>query len=354
MSSKIEFDLASLSRRDVILIIISVSVILGVIVGLIIFLTQGSKRPTKAIPTVLPLATSSLVAVVAPSPNLPPTLEATSGPTPTLEPYQYQVKKGETLFAIIQFFGYRDLAVVPELLLINGMASVNTPLHEGQILLIPRQTPTPGPSATPTILGTAPGPTQDYTGCSPSKRCTSPDGQYWIHDVKPGDTIVSIAFAYNSRQQDIFAANGLNASSLISLGQKLKIPILVTLTPTLTPTGSLDSTATPTPTLSPPSLLAPANNATIAHGQPVILQWATVHPLDGPQNYLVLVTNLSTGDEFRAVTRANIYHLPEDKLQPGIGQSARFEWQILVIVGSDPNAQPVSGLAGKWDFTWGP
>jgi LysM repeat protein len=353
MAPKIEIDLTSLSRRDVILIIISVSVILGVVVGLIIFLSQGTKRPIKVISTSSPVPTATLVANALPSANIPPTVEATSGPTPTLEPYQYVVKKGETLFAIIQFFGYHDLAVVPELLRINNMANVNAPLHEGQTLLIPRQTPTPGPSASPTIFGTQPGPTQDYTGCSPDKRCVSPDGQYWIHDVKSGDTPLSIAFAYNSRTQDIFQANGLANNSPIFPGQKLKIPILVTLTPTLTPTGGLDSTATPTPTLSPPSLLAPANNATISRGQPIILQWAAVHTLIGAQNYLVVVKNLSSGEEFQGVTQANTYRLP-DRLQPGIGQSAQFEWQVIVIAGSDPNAQPISGQDVKWDFTWGP
>jgi LysM repeat protein len=352
MSSKIEFDLSSMSRRDVILVIISVSMIVGVIVGVIIFLSQG-KRPVKVVATQPPLPTASQVAAVTPSPNLPPTLEATAGPSPTLEPYSYTVKKGETLFAIIQFFGYRDLSVVPELLRLNNMASENTPLREGQTLLIPRQTPTPGPSSTPTIEGTLPGPTEDYSGCSPDKRCTSPDGQYWIHEVRPGDTILSIAVAYNSRKQDIFAANGLSDTSFIVPGQKLSIPILVTLTPTLTPTGGPDSTGTPTPTLSPPSLLAPPNNMTIARGQPVILQWTTIHALEPTQSYLILVTNMGSAEEFRAVTRTNTYHLP-DRLQPGIGQSARFEWQILVITGTDSSATPVSGLDVKWAFTWGP
>lgn len=353
MSDKIEFDLSSISRRDVILLIISAAVIVGVIVGVVIFLTRGNTRGPKIVTTEPPQPTSTQIAAVTPSPSLAPTVEMTAGPTPTLEPYAYTVKKGETLFAIIQFFGYRDLSVIPELLRINGMASENTPLREGQTLLIPRQTPTPGPSLTPTIEGTPPGPTQDYTGCTFEKRCTSPDGQFYIHEVQPGDTASVLAYKYNTRVQDLMAANGLSPESAIFPGQKLKIPILVTLTPTLTPTGGPDSTGTPTPTLSPPSLLAPANNETVKRAESVILQWATVHALASGQSYLVVVTNLGTGDEHRAVTRANSYRLP-DSLQPGIGQSARFEWQVLVIAGSEQNGTPISGQGLKWAFTWGP
>lgn len=347
-----------MSRRDVILVIISVSIIVGVIVGLIIFLSQA-KKPPKVVATVPPVPTVTLIAAFAtPSPSLPPpTVEATVGPTPTLEPYSYTVKKGETLFAIIQFFGYKDLAVIPELVRINGMTSENQPLREGQTLLIPRQTPTPGPSSTPTVEGTPAGPTPDYKGCTAEKHCTTPDGQYYIHEVQSGDTCLSIALQYNTRVQDLMAANGIASNCLISPGQKLKVPILVTLTPTLTPTGGPNSTATPTPTFSSPSLLVPANNATIARGDTIVLQWATVHALDSSQNYLVLVTNLGTGDAFRAVTRANTYRFSDnvpDNMKPTIGQSARYEWQILVIAGTDPNSKPISGQDVKWDFTWGP
>jgi len=352
--SKIEFDLSSMTRRDVILIIISLSIIVGVVVGLIIFLTQP--RGPKVITTEAAV-TSPTVTLIAfastPSPSQPPTVEATTGPTATLEPYAHTVKAGETLFAIIQFYGYRDLSVIPELLRINNMASENTPLQAGQTLYIPRQTPTPGPTLTSSPEGATAGPTPDYTGCTVQKRCTSPDGQYWIHEVQPGDTPLSIALTYNTRVEDLMAANGLAATSPIFPGQKLKVPILVTLTPTLTPTGGPDSTGTPTPTLSPPSLLVPSNNATIPLGQPVILQWATVHPLTISQNYLVLITDLGTGATANAVTRSNTYRLP-DNMRPGAGQTERFQWQVVVIEGANPNASPISGQDVKWDFTWGP
>jgi LysM repeat protein len=353
--SKVEFDLSSMSRRDVILIIISGAIILGVVTGLIIFLTQRQQgagpKPTLAAGS--PVPTVTLIAgAVTPSPALPPTTVPTIGPTPTLEPYAHTVEEGQTLFAIIQFYGYRDLSVIPELVRINNMVSENQSLQAGQILYIPRQTPTPGPTLTATPEGATAGPTVDYTGCSVDKRCTSPDGQFYVHEVQPGDDCLSIAFQYNTRFEDFMAANGLTECSIFP-GQKMNVPILVTMTPTLTPTGGPDSTATPTPTLSSPSLLVPPNTGTVARSQPVILQWATVHALSTNQNYLVVVTNLSSGDEFRAITRANTYRLP-DNIRPGIGQSARYEWQILVISGSSTSAQPLSGQDVKWSFTWGP
>lgn len=352
--SKIEFDLSSMSRRDVILIIVSASIVIGVIAGLIIFLSGGKKLPLKPTPAGSVEPTVTLIALPAtPSPASTPTIEVTVGPTPTLEPYAHTVKAGETLFAIIQFYGYRDLSVIPELLRLNNMSSENQPLQAGQTLLIPRQTPTPGPSLTPTIEGATAGPTVDYTGCTKDKRCTSSDGQFYIHEVQSGDTPLSIAVEYNTRVQDLMAANGLPSDGVIYPGQKLKVPILVTLTPTLTPTGGPDSTGTPTPTLSSPSLLVPSFNAVIARNNPVILQWATVHVLAGNQNYLVIVTDLSSGVATRAVTRANTYRLP-NSLQPGAGQSTRFEWQVLVIVGSDTNGKPISGQDVKSAFTWGP
>ena len=120
--------------------------------------------------------------------------------------------------------------------------------------------------------------------------------------------------------------------------------------PTSVPTGPKSEVSL---TLSPPSLLVPSNNATIPLGQPVILQWATVHPLTISQNYLVLITDLGTGATANAVTRSNTYRLP-DNMRPGAGQTERFQWQVVVIEGANPNASPISGQDVKWDFTWGP
>jgi hypothetical protein len=144
----------------------------------------------------------------------------------------------------------------------------------------------------------------------------------------------------------------LPANSPIFPGQKLNIPILVTLTPTLTPTGGPDSTATPTPTLDPPSLLAPANNAVIASGQSVILQWIAEHPLQPSESYLVVLTNVGTSQETRFVTRTNTFRLPAS-LQPGLGGPIQYQWQVLIVNGSTATSPVISGQDSVWIFKWG-
>lgn len=359
------FEPAPLSRRDLILVIISGVVALGVIITLVVVLirSRSSQEPLGAEATITPVDIVTLAPTFSPSPSGPPTLTPTLAPTPTLEPYQYKVQAGDTLFAIIQIFGYRDISVVPEVIRLNNMANEND-LQADRVLLIPRQTPTLGPTSTlaPTPLpGTTPtatvevtaGPTMDFKGCSPDNRCASPDGKYWLHEVQSGETIAYIAWKYNTRLDAVLQANGLTEQSFIQPGQQIYVPILVTLTPTLTPTGGPGSTATPVPTLSPPSLLAPADGETIPRGDAVILQWVTTNSLSAGQYYMVIVRNMGTEQEHRATTHSNSYRLP-DGLQPGLGQSAQFEWRAVVVSGADTTAQPVSGQGPAWTFTWGP
>ncbi len=351
--SRLQLDTTNLTRRDVILIAISAIVIVGVIVGLIIFFT-GRSGP-KVVNTPPPVATPTLIVLAGtatPSPE-PPTVPATVGPTATLEPYQYTIQKNDTLLFILQQFGYRDLSIIPEVVQLNHMASADILPPPGSVLKIPRQTPTPGPSLTPTPQGATAGPTQDYTGCSPDHRCVSPDGRYWVHIVVSGDTILGIAYFYNSRPDDIFKANAITANTPLKIGQRLNIPILVTLTPTLTPTGGPDSTGTPTPTYAAPSLLAPSNGSSVPRGQPVILEWVASHPLDSGESYLVILHNTASGAETRYTTRSNSFQLPSE-LQPGLTSGPiAFEWQVVIIQGSATNVPPISGADPPWTFTWG-
>ncbi|HEC23024.1 MAG TPA: LysM peptidoglycan-binding domain-containing protein [Chloroflexi bacterium] len=360
MGFRVQFDLSSFNRRYLFILIGGGLVLLVVIVALILLLPgrQEEQPPLAESATATP--TPSPLPV--PSPAGPPTETPTPAPTPTLEPYEHVVQSGETLYYIIQLYGYRDLNVVPEVLLLNGMANEND-LIAGQTLLIPRQTPTPGPTPSPTPTG---GPesvatqaagadetTPDYSGCDPENRCVSPDGQYWVHIVRPGDTIAGIAFAYTARISSIKNANGLLGDNpLIFEGQQLLIPIEVTLTPTLTPTGGPDSTATPTPTLSPPTLLAPRHQAVIPRGEAVVLQWVANQRLRDGDYYLITLRNLATGEEHRETTRSNVYRLPDD-LQPGIGQSIQFEWHVEIVGGASPESPVISGPGEVWTFTWG-
>ncbi len=369
MAPKIQFERSGFRRRTV-MVLGGALAVLAAIVALIVILASGGEEPTEGA-----LASASATAAEGasvsptaspsppPSPEGPPTVTPTPTATATLEPYQYVVQPGETLYYIIQLFGYRDLQVVPEILALNNLASEND-IKADQVLLIPRQTPTPGPTPSPGPTATetpTPGPgtptfdpnaTPDYTGCSLENRCISPDGQFWIHEVVEGDTPAGLAFGYYTTVQDILRDNNLSEASFIRPGQILQIRIKVTLTPTLTPTGGPDSTATPTPVFSPPTLLAPANGATIAPSQTAALQWAPTRPLPDGAYYLVQVRNLDTGDTFRATTTSNVYRLP-DELKPGPGQSIDYGWTVVIVEGSAPDSLVISEQGSEWVFTWG-
>lgn len=358
MTPRIRFDFSAIDPRYRALIIGGVIIIAAALVSLIILLPRGETPEVAASASQTASPSPSPSPIVSPTLEGPPTSTATPAATATLVPYEYVVQANDTLGYIIQQFGYRDLTVIPDIIALNNLACESC-IQEGQTLLIPRQTPTPGPSNTPsatqnplTTPGTATqtiagGTTQSYVGCSPDNRCPSPDGQYWIHIVVEGDTVSSIARAYSSFVPCLLEANGFGPDPILSVGQEVKVCILVTLTPTLTPTGGPDSTATSTPQPSAPSLLAPAMNTNIGR-EDVVFQWATVHALAEGQWYLLIVRNRDTGEEIKATTRSNTYRISASQLQPG-----DYEWQATVVGSSSPDA-PILSLPGEiWPFSWG-
>jgi LysM repeat protein len=363
MTPRIRFDFSAIDPRYRALIIGGVIIIAAALISLIVLLPRENEPETAQSASRTASPSPSPSPLVSASPPGPPTNTATAAQTATLVPYEYVVQAEDTLGFIIQQFGYRDLSIIPEIIALNNLAC-EACIQEGQTLLIPRQTPTPGPShtASPTLNplitpGTAT-PTgtvgstldmtpQTYVGCSPENRCVSPDGQYWIHNVVEGDTVSSIARAYSSFVPCLLEANGMPPDPILSIGQEIRVCILVTLTPTLTPTGGPDSTATPTPQPSAPSLLAPAMNADIGR-EDVVFQWATVHPLAEGQWYLLIVMNRDTGEEVKATTRSNSYRIPASQLEPG-----NYEWRVAVVGSSSADA-PILSLPGETRlFSWG-
>jgi LysM repeat protein len=283
-----------------------------------------------------------------------------------LEPYAHTVQEGETGLYILTVYGYTDLGIVPEVLALNNLASLDN-LVVGQVLLVPQQTPIPAPTSTPlppgvtveplpdnvtpTPLPPTEDPGRDYAGCSPENPCLSGDGRYWMHEVQSGDTIIGIAYQYDSSVTCVMQENSLTQDTPIHEGQVLRVCILVTLTPTLTPTGGPDSTVTPTPTLSPPLLLAPGDGAEVSRNRTAVLQWAAVRLLEADQYYLVTVWDVETGEEHLYTTRDNILRMP-DSLRPGLGQSATYEWRVVIVSGAAPESPVISGQGPVWQFVW--
>jgi LysM repeat protein len=60
--------------------------------------------------------------------------------------------------------------------------------------------------------------------------------QIVIHVVQPGDSLFAIAQRYRAELSAIYAANGLNESSVLQVGQAIRVPLPVAAPPTAVPT----------------------------------------------------------------------------------------------------------------------
>lgn len=119
----------------------------------------------------------------------------------TIPTTNYTVKAGDTLTKIAKAYQ----VTVQQLTAVNHLANPNI-LKTGQVVKIPAKTITPTtPKSTPVAL--------TYT-------------------IKSGDTLYSIAKEYGSTVQDIVTANKLPNANVIKVGQVLKIPDKTTAAPT--------------------------------------------------------------------------------------------------------------------------
>lgn len=100
----------------------------------------------------------------------------------------YRVVWGDTLYKIAQKFG----TTVDKIRLFNMLS--NDLIYSGSILHIPHV---------------------------PDTSTTS----YITHTVTSGENVWSISIKYGVPQQELFKLNGLNESSMLSIGQKIKIPV---------------------------------------------------------------------------------------------------------------------------------
>jgi LysM repeat protein len=289
-----------------------------IVIGLaVVFLAAGfyglyvlmNAQPQEATPTPTPVHT--------PTATLTPTPTWTPRPTETptlLPPLTYQVQPGDTLSAIAAMF---DTTVEDILALNPGIAP--EALSVGRVLLIPAGTLTPTP--TPTLDPNIPTPTP---------------GDFIIHVVKGGDTLISIAEEYGVSVEVIREANPIQlpvGSDDIFPGQSLIIPV-GTPVPTPTPTVNPLATSTPVPSYAPPPLLSPPNGATLAGTEsPVVLQWASVSVLKEDEWYEVTITFPDRVTAHTFYTRATIWRVPFDLLAEADADAdvIEFRWQVRVV-----------------------
>ena len=152
----------------------------------------------------------------SPSPTATPSRTLTPTMLPTATSIIYRIQEGDTLALIARKFNLGpDGALLlldenPEIMQNNGVIFV------GQTIQVPpagtvRDTPTPIPN-------------------------NLPRGTRIEYQVLPGDTLASIAAAFNSKEADIIALNNIESPNTLKAGQILHIPVnLVTATVTLSP-----------------------------------------------------------------------------------------------------------------------
>ncbi len=207
-----------------------VLVVLGIIIVVMFFTSQGGSL----FPTKIPTATiTSTATATQPSPtatNIPTeTLTPTPSTSPTASgPQEYVVKENDNCYDIAQTFNVG----LDVLLAMNNLDS-NCNIYPGQKINIP-------------------GPGQKLPTITPIPS-DLPAGTIISYTIQMGDSLTSIASMFNSTVADIVKRNStvITDENNIPVGAVIKIMIkLVTPTKTLAPTSTLAG-GTPTPTVTP-------------------------------------------------------------------------------------------------------
>lgn len=251
----------------------------------------GNVAPPPPPPTVTPGPSPTPAPTKTPGPSPTPLPTATPLPPPTPVPSPtpdatgavvYRVQSGDTLFWIAYRFGVTldDLYRLNNLTPATGaILTIGQPVILGHALQPADSVSSnsEGLSISQAKTGTLPTPTPEgWLALFPpqfSQAQLRDDGAF-IHVVQAGDTLVGIAVRYGLTLEEMYAASGLNAGSILQIGQVVTLgqlpqpeasggstdwptpPATTTLVPTPTPTPRLTATAVtlPAPTASAESL----------------------------------------------------------------------------------------------------
>lgn len=220
-------------RAPVIIGIAALLLIAGA--AFIIFWLLGPNKPQIALftsPT--PTETATATFTKTPTVTATATLTLTEAPTFTVTstatqsgPFLYKVVEGDSCYTIAVKYKV-DLGV---LIAINNLDPA-CPINIGDTITIPGPD-TKLPTETPLPTNMRAGTIITYT-------------------VKVGDSLLSIALAFNSTVDAIKKENNITNENDIQVGQQLKVPVnLVTPVPTSTPVPPTPTGATPTSTRAP-------------------------------------------------------------------------------------------------------
>ncbi|MBN2470485.1 MAG: LysM peptidoglycan-binding domain-containing protein [Anaerolineae bacterium] len=312
----------------------------------------GTAFPTLFLPTLTPTDT--------PTP--------TPSPTPTPGPCEQIVGAGDTLITLATRCGHRDLAVIDTILQLNGLRSAES-LQQGQTILIPWPTATPGAEPEDELEGEEDGATDTESEAESDDSAPTPisdviptatlqPGVTW-YTVQPDDNIIKIAVLFDANVEILSQLNpevtfsqcdfgmdygGGNCIVQLYQGQQIRVPA-PTATPTLSPTpsGSETPTPTPTPTFNAPALLSPGDRFLFGPDAIVTLRWTSTGMLAEGDVYLVTVTDTTAQTVHTATATETMLILPGE-WQPSDGTRHLFTWEIAV--------GPADGQGGLQDVVF--
>lgn len=314
-------------------------------------LSPQPEAPTATQEALRPLVTSTALATPLPA------VEVVQ-PTDTPGPICFTVRPNETLSDLIFRAGYANLSPLPAVRQLNGLPPNSNAIQVGQQICIPR------PTATPTPLG------GEHTATARARELALPTRAFAIstYVIRSNDNITSIQLNTGASLRDICELNdptvincaGCNLDRpigeqgcrpIVRAGQTINVPGPAP-TATITPTLTGNETATPTPAFAMPRLVSPVNRATESGA--VQLVWLPVGLLQPDEFYLVMWTDMATGQTWQARTPINSFRLPMS-LEPADGQTHTINWQVGVArEGADGSYVLISPMSLIYSFTWLP
>lgn len=314
-----------------------------------------TERPT-AIPT-------NTRAAPQPFPTVTP-LPATDTPTPTPGPCERTAKAGDTVYGLAQSCGHRHLSIVDVIVEANPGLACAACLKEGQTIVIPWPTATPGGDTGAVLPPTNADVDTDAMVLASDGQPTVALNQFGTPDViatylveptlrpglmwyvvRDGDNLITIASQHSAdakiisdinpelefQQCDFSAKYGGERCVVIFVpGQRVRVPA-PTSTPTIppTPSGSETPTPTATATFNVPSAYSPRDGVSFDANSLVTLRWSVSGSLGPNEAYLVTVTNVDTETIYQGLTRELLWVIP-DQWQPPRGKTHDFEWSISI------------------------
>ena len=291
---------------------------------------EAAPAPVITIPSQVDLPT----ATVTPTPP-PPT--ATPRPAPT--PFVHRVQSGETLLAIAGQYSVS----VEDLQRANGLSG---PLiRAGDELFIPQSGPAPTP---------VPG----------SAAESSSVASVFTYEVKPGDTVVSIAIRFGATVEAILAANKMAPNDFIQPNQSLLVPVgelpsevLASSEATgIDPSSGSDSGQPGV--YAAVRLLGPDDSTILAQDDVAVFRWLSVDILQPNEWYVLRIWSADGAypDPPSVWTKATSHRLSLD-FALNNGTPAQYRWQISVVrvlpdLGNGRELQAASFPSDIRSFTW--